>query len=117
MNKTFLSLVIISIITINFSFAFQTSKAKKFAKTITEKELSEHLYTYASDEFEGRDTGAPGQKKAVEYIRNYYKSIGIEPGDLEGDYFQEMTLTMRGRRGQKPKTVETENVIAIIRGS
>ena len=40
MNKTFLSLVIISIITINFSFAFQTSKAKKFAKTITEKELS-----------------------------------------------------------------------------
>ena len=117
MNKTFLSLVIISLITINFSFAFQTSKAKKFAKTITEKELSEHLYTYASDEFEGRDTGAPGQKKAVEYIRNYYKSIGIEPGDLEGDYFQEMTLTMRGRRGQKPKTVETENVIAIIRGS
>ena len=117
MNKTFLSLVIISIITINFSFFFQTSKAKKFAKTITEKELSEHLYTYASDEFEGRDTGAPGQKKAVEYIRNYYKSIGIEPGDLEGDYFQEMTLTMRGRRGQKPKTVETENVIAIIRGS
>ena len=117
MNKTFLSLVIISLITINFSFAFQTSKAKKFAKSITEKELSEHLYTYASDEFEGRDTGAPGQKKAVEYIRNYYKSIGIEPGDLEGDYFQEMTLTMRGRRGQKPKTVETENVIAIIRGS
>ncbi len=117
MNKTFLSLVIISIITINFSFAFQTSKAKRFAKTITEKELSEHLYTYASDEFEGRDTGAPGQKKAVEYIRNYYKSIGIEPGDLEGDYFQEMTLTMRGRRGQKPKTVETENVIAIIKWS
>ena len=117
MNKNILSLIIISIITINFSFAFQTSKAKRFAKTITEKELSEHLYTYASDEFEGRDTGAPGQKKAVEYIRNYYKSIGIEPGDLEGDYFQEMTLTMRGRRGQKPKTVETENVIAIIKGS
>jgi hypothetical protein len=117
MNKNILSLIIISIITINFSFAFQTSKAKRFAKTITEKELSEHLYTYASDEFEGRDTGAPGQKKAVEYIRNYYKSIGVEPGDLEGDYFQEMTLTMRGRRGQKPKTVETENVIAIIKGS
>ena len=117
MNKKLLSLVVITIITINFSFAFQTSKAKKFAKTITEKELSEHLYIYASDEFEGRDTGAPGQKKAVEYIRNYYKSIGVEPGDLEGDYFQEMSLKMRGRRGQKPKTVETENVVAIIKGS
>ena len=117
MNKKLLSLIVITILTINFSFAFQTSKAKKFAKTITEKELSEHLYIYASDEFEGRDTGAPGQKKAVEYIRNYYKSIGVEPGDLEGDYFQEMSLKMRGRRGQKPKTVETENVVAIIKGS
>lgn len=117
MIKKFFSLVVISILTINFSYSFQTSKAKKFAKSITEIELKEHLYIYASDEFEGRDTGEPGQKKAVEYLRNYYKSIGVEPGDLEGDYFQEMTLTMRGRRGQKPKIVETENVIAIIKGS
>ena len=28
-----------------------------------------------------------------------------------------MTLTMRGRRGQEPRTVETENVVAIIKGS
>jgi len=117
MIKKIFSLVVISILTINFSYSFQTSKAKKFAKSITEKELKEHLYIYASDEFEGRDTGEPGQKKAVEYLRNYYKSIGVEPGDIEGDYFQEMTLTMRGRRGQKPKTVETENVVAIIKGS
>jgi Zn-dependent M28 family amino/carboxypeptidase len=115
-KKTFL-LFIFSIVFINFSHAWQTSKAKRFAKTITEKELSEHLYIYASDEFEGRDTGEPGQKKAVEYIRNYYKSIGVKPGDLEGDYFQEMTLTMRARRGQEPKKVETENVVAIIEGS
>ena len=117
MNNKILSLIVISLLTINFSYSFQTSKAKKFAKSITEKELSEHLYIYASDEFEGRDTGEPGQKKAVEYLRNYYKSIGIEPGDLEGDYFQEMTLAMRGRRGQEPRTVETENVVAIIKGS
>jgi len=117
MIKKIFLLVVISFLTINFSYSFQTSKAKKFAKSITEKELKEHLYIYASDEFEGRDTGEPGQKKAVEYLRNYYKSIGVEPGDKEGDYFQEMTLTMRGRRGQKPKTVETENVVAIIKGS
>lgn len=117
MNYKILSLLVVSLLTFNFSYSFQTSKAKRFAKSITEKELSEHLYIYASDEFEGRDTGEPGQKKAVEYLRDYYKSVGIEPGDLEGDYFQEMTLTMRGRRGQKPKTVETENVVAIIKGS
>ena len=39
-----------------------------YGETITEAELKTHLYTYASDEFEGRDTGAPGQKKAVAYL-------------------------------------------------
>ena len=32
-----------------------------YAQSITEAELKEHLYTYASDEFEGRDTGEPGK--------------------------------------------------------
>ena len=50
----------------------QSEKAKKFAKTITAEDLKEYLYVYASDEFEGRNTGEPGQKKAVEYLRNFY---------------------------------------------
>lgn len=36
-----------------------------YANTITEGELKEMLYTFASDEFEGRDTGKEGQKKAL----------------------------------------------------
>ena len=103
MIKKIFSLVVISFLTINFSYSFQTSKAKKFAKSITEKELKEHLYIYASDEFEGRDTGEPGQKKAVEYLRNYYKSIGVEPGDIEGDYFQEMTSNNERQTRSKAK--------------
>ena len=114
--KKILSIIVISLITINFSFS-QLSKAKKFAKSITAKDLSKHLYTYASDEFEGRNTGEEGQKKAVEYLRNYYKSIGVEPGDPDKDYFQPMTLNLRGRRGKEGKKVDTENVIAIIRGT
>ena len=50
----------------------QLPGAEKFAKTITQKELKEHLYIYASDEFEGRETGSEGQKKAVNYIRDFY---------------------------------------------
>ena len=113
--KKILSIIIISIITINFNFS-QLSKAEKFAKTITEKDLKKHLTIYASDEFEGRDTGEEGQKKAVNYIRDYYKSIKVEAGDPDGDYFQPMSLTLRSRRG-KGKAVDTENVIAIIKGS
>lgn len=40
-----------------------TDFAAKYAKTITAKDLGKHLFIYASDEFEGRNTGEPGQKK------------------------------------------------------
>jgi len=66
----------------------------EFANTITEEELQEHLYTYASDEFEGRETGKPGQKKAVEYIKAAYESLGIPALKADGDYFQEVTLSI-----------------------
>ena len=92
----------------------QLKKADKFAKTITAEELKEHLYIYASDEFEGRNTGAQGQKKAVEYLRNFYIENEIEPGDPDKDYFQKMKLNLRrGNEGE----VDSENVIAIIKGS
>ena len=92
----------------------QLEHANKFAKTITEKDLKKHLYTYASDEFEGRDTGSKGQKKAVEYLRNFYIQNDIKPGDPDKDYFQKMTLNIsRGDEGN----VDSENVIAIIEGS
>ena len=92
----------------------QLEKAKKFAKTITAEDLKEYLYVYASDEFEGRNTGEAGQKKAVEYLRNFYIKNEIEAGDPDKDYFQKMTLNIRrGNEGE----VDTENVIAIIRGT
>ena len=63
-----------------------------YGNTITADELKEMLYTYASDEFEGRETGEPGQKKAVEYLKQQYKTMGI-PSPLGGDdYFQEVPL-------------------------
>lgn len=63
-----------------------------YANTITAEELKEKLYVYASDEFEGRETGTPGQKKAVEYLKNHYVNLGV-PSPLGGDdYFQEVPL-------------------------
>ena len=62
-----------------------------YASTITQEELKDHLYIYASDEFEGRDTGEPGQKKAVEYLKKEYEALGIPPV-IEGNYFQNVPL-------------------------
>ena len=47
-------------------------QSAKYAATITAKDLGKHLFVYASDEFEGRDTGEPGQKKAVAYLKDFY---------------------------------------------
>ncbi len=64
----------------------------EFANTITSAELKKMLYTYASDEFEGRETGQPGQKKAAQYIKNHYVNLGIPSPISKGNYFQEVPL-------------------------
>lgn len=63
-----------------------------YATTITQKELKEHLYTYASDEFEGRETGKPGQKKAVNYLKSHYETLKIPAAKQDGNYFQHVPL-------------------------
>ncbi len=69
-----------------------TIDPRVYAVTITEKELKEHLYIYASDEFQGRETGKPGQKKAVNYLQANYKAMGVPAAKEDGDYLQEVPL-------------------------
>ncbi|MDT0607349.1 M28 family peptidase [Croceitalea rosinachiae] len=66
--------------------------SRVYAATITEDELKEHLYIYASDEFEGRETGKPGQKKAVDYLKTEYEALGIQAAKANGDYFQKVPI-------------------------
>ena len=63
-----------------------------YANTITSDELKEMLYTYASDEFEGRETGQPGQKTAVKYLKQHYVDMAIPAAKADGDYFQNVPL-------------------------
>jgi len=63
-----------------------------YAETITEAELKEHLFIYASDEYEGRETGQPGQKKAVAYLKKAYETLNIPAAQDNGDYFQKVPL-------------------------
>lgn len=84
-----------------------------FANTITAEEAKEMLYTYASDEFEGRETGEPGQKKAVNYIREFYKDHKIAPA-MDSTYFQTVPASFF-KAGSGIKA--SENVAAFIKGS
>jgi hypothetical protein len=66
------------------ALAQKISKPDAYAKTITAEDLKKHLYIIASPEMEGRETGTAGQRKAAAYIENYFKTIGLQPGNGEG---------------------------------
>jgi len=89
----------------------------KYASTITAEELKTHLFIYASDEHEGRETGSPGQKKAVEYLKKFYVKEGIA-SPLGGDnYFQEVPASFIRTFPRGRKLNDSENVLAFIKGS
>lgn len=65
---------------------------EQYASSITSGELKEMLYKYASDEFEGRETGEKGQKMAVEYLKLQYRLMGISSPLPDDNYFQKVPL-------------------------
>ncbi len=66
----------------------QTDDAAKFAATITTTDLKKHLTIIAGDEFEGRETGTEGQRKAAAYIESKFKGIGLQPAPVINGYQQ-----------------------------
>ncbi|MCP4251707.1 MAG: M20/M25/M40 family metallo-hydrolase [bacterium] len=47
-----------------------------------------HIYYLASDELGGRDVGTPGIERAAQYIADQFAACGVEPGGVDGTYFQ-----------------------------
>ncbi|MBN4082862.1 MAG: peptidase M28 [Lutibacter sp.] len=86
--------------------------ATTFANTITANDLKDHLYRIASDEFEGRETGEIGQKRAADYLKSFYIESGIASPYGGSDYFQSIP-TEHLRESINP----SENVVAFIEGS
>ena len=91
----------------------EEANVMEYANTITPTELQEHLYTFSSDEFEGREAGEPGQKKAAEYLKNEYKKLDIPSPPGQDDYYQEVPESAFSRGNVKA----SENVLAYIKGS
>ena len=64
----------------------QAQKVKKEDKQIISN-LQTHIQYLADDKLEGRRTGTPGEKLAVEYISNEFKKIGLQPKGAS-EFFQ-----------------------------
>src|SRR5688572_23310906 len=60
--------------------------AHTFDAAINAADFGEMVKQLASDEFEGRGPGSPGEEKSVEYIKAQFERLGLKPGN-NGSYF------------------------------
>jgi Zn-dependent M28 family amino/carboxypeptidase len=81
-------LIFISLVLINARGFSQTGDAVKYASSITGENLKKHLTIIASDEFEGRETGTEGQRKAAAYIEGQFKTMGLKSVEALKGYQQ-----------------------------
>ena len=60
--------------------------------SITADGMMAHIRTLASDAFEGRAPGTPGEDSTVAYLTAQFKSLGLSPGNPDGSYVQQVEL-------------------------
>ncbi|MEM5566337.1 M28 family metallopeptidase [Psychroserpens sp. AS72] len=94
------------------SIVFEDSKTiNTYLNTISKEELKEHVYTFSSDDFQGRRAGEPGHHRATKFIKDYYIKEEI-PSPLGSKYYQHVPESYFSD-GIK----NSQNVIAYIEGS
>ncbi|CDG80861.1 M28 family peptidase [Janthinobacterium agaricidamnosum] len=82
------------------------------ARKIDGASLLGHIKMLASDDFEGRSPGTPGELATTEYLRRQFVKLGLAPGNPDGSYFQKVPLlavtsqpTFRFSTGAKSTTL------------
>ena len=65
---------------------------KSALDTIKPASILDHIKVLASDEFEGRGPGTPGEEKTVAYLTAQFQKMGLKPGNPDGTYVQNVPL-------------------------
>jgi Zn-dependent M28 family amino/carboxypeptidase len=68
--------------------------------------LLSHIEILASDEFEGRLPGTAGEEKTVAYLLEQFQALGLEPGNPDGSFTQDVTLV--GIRSTTSGSIEVD---------
>lgn len=66
---------------------------------ISPERLSADVKTLASDSFEGRAPGTPGETKTIDWLVAQFKAMGLQPGGPDGQWTQAVPL-IRTQIGQ-----------------
>ncbi len=97
------------------NLSYEGKAFKNAYASIKAEELKKNLSVIASDEMQGRDTGSEGQKKAGQYMINFYKNIGVSYPKALGSYYQIVPKEALKSRGKE--LPESENILAFIEGT
>ena len=62
------------------------------AETFSAARILARTKILASDEFEGRAPGSPGEEKTVAYLVGEFQKLGLAPGNPDGTYVQNVPL-------------------------
>ena len=60
--------------------------------SIDSQRLSNIVKVLASDEFEGRAPGGPGEAKTIKFLIDQFQSLGLEPGGTDGTWTHAVPL-------------------------
>ncbi len=61
-------------------------------EAITAAALLDHIRVLSADEFGGRAPGSAGEELSVRYITEQFQRLGLQPGNPDGTYIQEVPL-------------------------
>lgn len=84
----FVSLGYVALLTASSAFAALAATPAPSADRILAR-----TRVLASDEFEGRAPGTAGEDKTVAYLTAEFKKLGLQPGNPDGTYVQEVKTT------------------------
>lgn len=109
-------LIVISTVFLLHSIEKKTIRSE----SITQEELSRHVFYLASDELEGRRAGTPEARKAAEYIANEFITYGLLPHpeaddiSIREEYLQPFEFASGVEHGEKNLLAITINGNEII---
>jgi Zn-dependent M28 family amino/carboxypeptidase len=72
-------------------------------ESIKPGQILDHIKVLASDDFEGRAPGTPGEDKTIAYLTGQLQKMGLAPGNPDGTFVQSVPLV-----GFQAKRVEGE---------
>jgi len=77
--------------------------------------ILDRIKVLASDDFQGRAPGTAGEEKAIHYLEDEFKKLGLKPGNTDGTYIQKVPLVGITAAPTTPLTISKGGTKQVIK--